>query len=102
VIPKLGALHARLGAQGLSVLGVSTEEAPDVAAFAQQMAMPYPVAVDKRGETTRAYGVVSLPTLVIIDKRGVVRDVSVGYDPGEDGRLEATLRGLLAEPAPTD
>jgi thiol-disulfide isomerase/thioredoxin len=102
VIPKLGALQARFAAQGLSVLGVSTEDAQDVAVFAQQMAMAYPVAVDKGAETTRAYGVVSLPTLVVIDKRGVVRDVSVGYDPGEDGRLESTLRGLLAEPAPAD
>jgi hypothetical protein len=45
------------------------------------------------------YGVVSLPTLVIIDKRGVVRDVAVGYDPTDDSRLEATVRSLLAEAA---
>ena len=45
--------------------------------------MRYAVAVDTHGETTRSYGVVSLPTLVVIDKRGVVRDVAVGYDPAE-------------------
>jgi thiol-disulfide isomerase/thioredoxin len=39
VVPKLGALQARYGAQGLSVLGVSTEDAQDVATFAQRMAM---------------------------------------------------------------
>jgi thiol-disulfide isomerase/thioredoxin len=100
VIPELGALQTRLGAQGLTVLGVSTEEAQDVAEFARRMAVPYPIAVDKHAETTRAYGVVSLPTLVVIDKRGVVRDVSVGYDPGEESRLEATVRTLLAEPPP--
>jgi peroxiredoxin len=98
-VPKLGALQARYGAQGLSVLGISTEEASDVALFAQRMAMRYPVAVDQHAETTRSYGVVSMPTLVVIDRRGVVRDVSVGYDPSGDARLDATIRALLAEAA---
>lgn len=100
VAPKLGALQARFGAQGLSVLGVSTEEAQDVASFAQRMPLRYAVAVDKHAETTRSYGVVSLPTLVVIDKRGVVRNVSIGYDPVEDARLEGTVRTLLAESPP--
>lgn len=102
VVPKLDALQSRYGAQGLSVLGVSTETAPDVALFTQKMSMRYPVAVDKHAETTRAYGVASLPTLVVIDKRGVVRDVAIGYDSSEDAHLEATVRSLLAEPAPSN
>lgn len=100
VIPKLDALQARFGAQGLSVLGLSTEDEQDVAQFTQHMPMRYGVGVDRHGQTTRSYGVGSLPTLVVIDKRGVVRDVAVGYDPGEDARLDATVRTLLAEPAP--
>ena len=84
VVPKLGALQGRYGAQGLSVVGVSTEDAQDVALFAQRASMPYPVGVDRHAETTRSYGVVSLPTLVIIDRRGVVRDVAIGYDSSEE------------------
>jgi thiol-disulfide isomerase/thioredoxin len=100
VIPKLGALQGRYGAQGLSVLGVSTEDAQDVAMYAQRTSMPYAVAVDRHAETTRSYGVISLPTLVVIDRRGVVRDVAIGYDSSEDARLEGLVRTLLAEPAP--
>ena len=102
VVPKLGALQARYGAQGLNVLGVSTEDAQDVALFAQRMDVRYAVAVDKHAQTTRSYGVVSLPTLVVIDKRGIVRDVAVGYDSSEDARLESSVRSLLAERAPAD
>lgn len=101
VAPKLGALQARYGAQGLSVLGVSTEEVEDVALYAQRVPFHYAVAVDKHAETTRSYGVSSLPTLVVIDKRGVVRDVSIGYDPVQDARLEGMVRTLLAEATPT-
>ncbi len=102
VTPKLGALQSRYGAQGLSVLGVSTEDAQEVALFADRTAMGYSVGVDTHGDTTRSYGVANLPTLVVIDKRGVVRDVSIGYDPGEDARLEQSVRALLVEPAPAD
>jgi len=102
VIPKLDDLQSRYGAQGLSVLGVSTEDAQDVALFARRIAMHYGVASDRHGSTSRTYGVVSLPTLVVIDKRGVVRDVSIGYDPTGDARLESTIRSLLAEPAATN
>jgi thiol-disulfide isomerase/thioredoxin len=99
VVPKLSALQARYGAQGLSVLGVSTEDPQEVALFAQRMAMRYAVGSDRHAETTRSYGVVSLPTLVVIDKRGVVRDVAIGYDSSADARLERGVRSLLAEAA---
>jgi thiol-disulfide isomerase/thioredoxin len=99
VMPKLGELQTKYGAQGLAVLGVSTEEAQDVALFTRQAGVPYAIAVDRHAETTRLYGVISLPTLVVIDKRGIVRDVAVGYDPADESRLEAIVRSLLAEAA---
>src|SRR5260370_24250421 len=40
VMPKLGDLQARYGAQGLAVLGVSTEEAHEGALFVRQAALP--------------------------------------------------------------
>ena len=101
VVPKLGDLQARYGAQGLSVLGVSTEDVRDVSQFADRMSIRYTVGVDRHAETTRSYGVASLPTMVVIDKRGVVRDVDVGYDPTHDSHLESVVRSLLSEPAPT-
>ena len=102
VMPKLSALQARYGAQGLTVVGLSTEDAQEVLPFTQRMAPGYSVGVDTRAETARAYGVVSLPTLVVVDKRGVVRDVAVGYTPGEDARLEDMVKALLQEPAPRE
>jgi hypothetical protein len=42
----------------------------------------------------------SLPTVFVIDKRGVIRDVSVGFDPRREVEMEALLQRLLAEPAP--
>lgn len=95
---NLGALQARYGARGLSVVGLSTEDSQRVASFARRTSMPYPVASDEKAETTRSYGIVNLPTVVVIDKHGVVRDVAIGYDTASAARLDGAVRQLLAEP----
>ena len=46
--------HARLGAQGLAVVGVTTDAAERAAVFAERLQMRYPVVVDDAGETSRA------------------------------------------------
>jgi thiol-disulfide isomerase/thioredoxin len=100
VAPKLGDLQQRYGAQGLSVVGISTEDPEAVATFAQRTGMRYAIGVDRQTETAQAYTVASLPTMFVIDKRGVVRQVEVGYDPSQDASREALVQKLLAEPAP--
>jgi thiol-disulfide isomerase/thioredoxin len=100
--PVLNAWQARYGAQGLTVLGVTTD-AVDVAAMAKEsFGMRYPVASDARAETSKAYSVSALPTVFVIDKKGVVRSVSVGYDPGQDADVEGFVKTLLTEPSPVN
>lgn len=98
--PRLSELQARYGAQGLSVVGLSTDDPAEIAPTALRLNMRYAVGADRKGETTQAHHVNSLPSVFVIDKRGVVRDVSVGYDPGREAQTEALIRALLAEPAP--
>ncbi len=100
VAPRLSSLQARFGAQGLSVVGITGDEAEVAAAFALRTDMKYPTVVDAQGDTSRAYGISSLPTLFVIDKRGVVRDVAIGFDPGRDAAVEQLVKTLIAEPAP--
>lgn len=97
--PRLSALEEKLGAQGLSVVGITTDPAEKAAIFAAQFKMRYGIVVDENAETSRAYGIRSLPTMLLIDKRGVVREVLVGFDPRGEAELEARIRALLAEPA---
>jgi peroxiredoxin len=98
--PRLSDLQVRYGAQGLSVIGLANEEPDEVSPSVTRQQMRYAVGADRKGETSAAYGVASLPSVFIIDKKGVVRDVSVGYDPGREAQVESLLKTLLAEPAP--
>jgi peroxiredoxin len=97
VAPKLNALQGKYGAQGLSVVGITTDDLEQAAAFRERTQMKYPVVSDPNGDTTSVYGVSGLPTLFVIDKRGVVRDVAVGYDPARDAAIETLVQALLAE-----
>jgi thiol-disulfide isomerase/thioredoxin len=97
VMPELDALQDRHGAQGLRVMGVSAEDSEDVDSYVRRARVKYAIGVDTGEETGRAYGVSGLPTLVVIDKRGIVREVLVGYDSAEYAKLEAMVSALLAE-----
>jgi thiol-disulfide isomerase/thioredoxin len=99
-VPKLSALDARYRGQGLTIVGMTTDDAETAAVAATRLNMKYGVVVDERAQTSSAYGVSALPTMFVIDKRGVIRHVVMGYDPSEDARVEQLVQQLIAEPAP--
>lgn len=98
VAPQLNALQARFGAQGLRVVGVTTDPVERAATFMELAGTKYPSLADPGALVSRAYHVSSLPTLFVIDRRGIVREVFVGFDPSRDAALDALVQGLLAEP----
>jgi thiol-disulfide isomerase/thioredoxin len=99
--PKLSSWQAKFGAQGLSVIGITDDPISEAARAAQSFGMKYAgIGTDPTYATQRAYGVRALPTVFIIDKRGVIRDVSVGFDPAREAEVERLLVRLLAEATP--
>ncbi len=99
-MPILDGWQAKYGAQGLSVIGITTDAQDKAALFAAQSGTHYAIASDPTGATTEAYGVRSIPAIFVVDKRGVVREVSVGYESGGETHIEHLVQQLLAEPAP--
>jgi thiol-disulfide isomerase/thioredoxin len=77
-LPEITALHKRWAARGLDVIGISTEEASTLRAAISELAIDHPVLRDADESVSASYGVVALPTLVLIDGEGVVRDVEIG------------------------
>jgi thiol-disulfide isomerase/thioredoxin len=98
--PALGAMQAKYGPQGLTVVGITTDDVAVATEHARKTGMGFAAAADTDSSTSKAWGVTSLPTLFVIDKGGVVREVAVGYEPGQEARIERLVQTLLAEPAP--
>jgi thiol-disulfide isomerase/thioredoxin len=98
LLPTLNEWHDRFPAQQARVVSVTVDSAGKAARDAAQLGMRYAVLSDPEGQTAQLYQAFALPTLFVIDRAGVVRDVSVGFDPKRLRALEATVQRLISEP----
>jgi peroxiredoxin len=89
--------QSRFGPQGTVLLGVTMDSVSQATQTAFQLGMDYPLASDKHGDTTKAYRATAIPAVFIIDQRGVVRDVLVGYSGARIAAAEALIDSLVAE-----
>ena len=62
--------------------------------FRNDMQLNYPLAIADTGANGEAYKIMGIPTLVIVDRHGIVRYMSCGA--GEPGLLEIAVAGVLA------
>lgn len=95
--PTLNSWHDRYQAQGVTVLGVTNDSVEVASRTASQVGMGYSLASDRDGDMLRAYRAFALPTLFVIDKRGNVRDVLIGYSTPRLREIEALVQKLIAE-----
>jgi len=93
-IPELKELHNKYGKKGFKVLDVDIQESQKkVANFVKKKEIPYTVLLDLDGTVARQYKVRGIPTLMIIDKKGVIRERS--YPPSS--RFIPLFEKLLKE-----
>ncbi|MDQ1349993.1 MAG: hypothetical protein QG657_294, partial [Acidobacteriota bacterium] len=69
------------------------EERTLVKGFVDRIKITYPVAIANGKEAFEAYGVTGIPTMVLIDKNGKIREITVGA--GDESQLEAKINDLL-------
>lgn len=107
--PVLVSLYERYRDKGFEIIGLAYEQTPDVEqakraaeAFRREFRIPYVLALgpDVLWEELRANAYVkgNLPTFVLLDRQGVVRDVFEGLPPGREAVLADRTERLLAEP----
>ena len=100
MIPRYGEWNERLGPSGLAVLGVHTPELERerdpraLRRFIDEHRIRWPVIVDEDQAIWSRLGVEAWPTILLIDRAGVLRAAFVGDDQAP--QIEAALRRLLA------
>ena len=111
--PALRDLLAADAPRGLAIVGVTSLQGyygaesslkPDVEfarmrdRFVPEFKLPWPVVFERDRAATKAYGVSTIPHLVVIDRQGRIRRVVVGYGPDEFAQTRALVAKLLDEP----
>jgi peroxiredoxin len=95
--PELVKLHRQYDSLGLRVLGLNRPDQESsrnaIQKFVDDFAVPFPIALDTRGHTSRAFKIVRLPTTIFIDSAGVIRHVHQDLISREE--LERGLATIL-------
>lgn len=100
-------LYGYLGTQ--RNLTPAQEIEADKVYFGKEHALPFPVAINPPpvrvagGPYTQPkpdtdYRVGGIPQIIIVDKRGIIRQIVTGWDQGNTERFSRLIEGLLAEP----
>ncbi len=97
IVAHLNELKTKHGTQGLEILGLHVEEeSPALKKFMSERKVSYPVAVAGE-ELQTEYGLRSVPTIYIIDKKGVVAEKYMGYSDAIRNAIDNSIKRLLVE-----
>ena len=95
--PEFVRLHQQYDSVGLRVLGVNGYDqelgTKPVQRFVDEFSVSFPIALDRRGQSRRAFYITLLPTTVFIDTAGIIQHIHLGGIRRED--LERGVATIL-------
>ena len=79
--PFLERLYRAYGIHGVTLIGVSQNDAKETAAFVKEFGLTFPVLLDKIGKypVSNAFGLTNVPTIFWIAQDGEIELSSVGW-----------------------
>lgn len=96
--PFLNSLHQEFGDRGLQVLAINLDEKPeDANHFLEKHPADFAVAFDAEGRCPQEFGVMAMPSSYLVDRKGNIRHVHLGFRRGESEELRSLVEQLLAE-----
>jgi peroxiredoxin len=94
-VPFLEQLHKSYGGKGVTVLSVVTDgvDAATTKTIMKEVgvAPSYPVLVDPDFTASDTYTTFVVPHTLVIDRKGIIRYVHTGFEPGTEKQYEAAL-----------
>src|SRR5260370_25433852 len=85
-LPFLERLYQRYGGDNVTFLGISQDDAKATAGFAREYGGTFPMVLDEKGNgypASNAYGLTSVPTILLVDEDGTFRIGSMGFVKNE-------------------
>ncbi|MCL4721003.1 MAG: TlpA family protein disulfide reductase [Gammaproteobacteria bacterium] len=97
-MPLLEQIAKKYGPLGFTLLGINVEEDTRMMdAFLRDVPVTFPVLLDPANAVSKLYRVEAMPSTVIVDRKGQVRYIHQGYQPGDEGRYQDMIRQLIRE-----
>lgn len=97
-MPLLEQIQKKYAPLGFTMLGVNVEEdTTQMEAFLGDVPVTFPVLLDPANQVSKLYDVAAMPSTVIVDRKGNVRFIHQGYQPGDESRYQDVIRQLIRE-----
>ncbi len=94
--PKLQELFVKYKASGMDMIAVSEDdENTGITDFGNTFGSKFPLMWDDGKAIAAKWQPKSMPSTFIVDKKGVVRFVHLGYHDGEEAEIEKEVKSLL-------
>jgi thiol-disulfide isomerase/thioredoxin len=97
-IPHLINIQKTYQEKGVEVIGMNVDkgDAETVRRFVKSMEIPYAITLTPE-EVSRKYGVTALPTTILIDKEGKIRQKFLGFTSEISKQITSTIVELTQE-----
>lgn len=97
-MPLLEQIHQRYERLGFTLLGVNVEEDTRTAEkWLKDRPVSFPILFDPENGVSKLYDVAAMPSTVIVDRKGNVRYLHHGYQPGYENDYQDQIRSLVRE-----
>jgi thiol-disulfide isomerase/thioredoxin len=97
-MPILEKLHAKYKPMGFTMIGVNVEpDSAEAAKWLKATPVTFPILFDTKSEVSKLYSVASMPSTVIIDRKGNLRWLHRGYKAGDENEYLNQIRALVRE-----
>jgi len=99
-MPLLENIYKQYNKLGFVLLGVNVEpdsKAADGFLTALKSPVTFPVLYDRDSKVSQEFSVASMPSTVIVDRKGNVRMLHLGYKPGDEQEYMNSIRQLVRE-----
>ena len=96
-MPSLEELYQRFKSDDFDMLGISNDMFGDrvVLPYITAKKITFPMVLDQRMVVSRQYGIVSLPTTILIDPQGIIIGILQGAENWSDPETLLYFENLL-------
>lgn len=97
-MPFMDEMQAQLGAKGLQMLAVNLDEDPsDAKTFLDKHPVKLKIAATEDDSCPTAYQVEAMPSSFLIDRKGNIRHIELGFHKGDSAAIRKRVEQLLSE-----
>jgi len=96
--PYMNSLERNLKEQGLELVAINLDEnIEDAEEFLNRIPANFSVVLDEEQQCAREFDVQAMPSSYLIDRKGIVQHIHLGFRSGEVKELQVMIDRLLAD-----